>query len=55
MKESAERESGKSEAASQSKRDVNANGGSTAVGSLNIGGSVNGNIVIGDNNQVNNK
>jgi hypothetical protein len=34
---------------------VSANNESTAVGSLNIGGNVSGNIVIGNNNKVNNK
>jgi internalin A len=34
---------------------ISASNGSTAVGGINIGGNVNGNIVIGNNNQVNNK
>ncbi len=34
--------------------DVSANNGSTSVGGINIGGNLSGNIVIGNNNQVDN-
>ena len=37
------------------KSDVTANNGSTAIGSIQVGGSVTGNIVIGNSNQVNSK
>jgi hypothetical protein len=39
----------------QPKSDVNADKGSVAVGNLQIGGNVTGNIVIGNNNQISNK
>jgi TIR domain-containing protein len=38
-----------------SKADVSAHNGSTAVGHIEVGGNVTGNIVIGNNNQVNDK
>jgi internalin A len=44
-----------SRAVSKPVENVTANHGSTAVGSIQIGGSVTGNIVIGNNNQVNDK
>ncbi len=37
-----------------SEDNVSASNGGTAVGSINIGGNVDGNIVIGNNNQANN-
>ena len=51
--EKAKSESGNT--ASGDKIEVSANNNSTAVGKVSIGGNVNGNFVIGNNNQVNKK
>ena len=40
---------------SPAKSSITANNGSTAIGNIQVGGSVAGNIVIGNNNQVNDK
>jgi len=45
----------KSDKSTEKKSDVSANNSSTSVGSINIGGNLSGNIVIGNNNQVDNK
>lgn len=44
-----------SKADSKLLNNVTANTGSTAIGNIQVGGSVTGNIVIGNNNQVNDK
>jgi hypothetical protein len=45
----------KSDNNSDKKSNVSADNGSTSVGGINIGGNLSGNIVIGNNNQVDNK
>jgi internalin A len=45
----------KSDNKTDKKSNVSANNGSTSVGGINIGGNLSGNIVIGNNNQVDNK
>lgn len=44
----------KSDKNTDKKSNVSANNSSTSVGSINIGGNLSGNIVIGNNNQVDN-